>query len=156
MFIAAFLALLLQPQATPSAALEQFFTGVTEGSGTVEIMLSGRHGVRDRTRGRIDAQGALVLDQLVEEEGKPARKRSWRLVRTGANKVAGTISDARGPITGEFSGGSLRLRYRLTEGPSVDQVITLQPGGRTATNRMSFRRFGFKVATVETVLRKVE
>lgn len=156
MFFASLLALLLTPTTTPSAALEQFFTGVTEGSGTVDMMLFGRHAMRDRTHGRIDPQGALLLDQTVEEQGKPARKRQWRLVRMGANQVTGTISDARGPVTGEFTGGTLHLRYRLAEGPSVEQTITLQPGGRTAVNRMSFRRFGFKVATVESTLRKVE
>ncbi|MEI9851572.1 MAG: DUF3833 family protein [Sphingomonas sp.] len=156
MFLAVFFAFLLLPQAASSAALEQFFVGVTEGSGTVDIFLSGRHGLRDRTRGRIDSHGALLLDQIVEEDGKPARKRSWRLVRSGTNGVTGTISDARGPVTGQFTGGVLHLRYRLVEGPSVEQSITLQPGGRSATNRMSFRRFGFKVATVESILRKVE
>jgi hypothetical protein len=155
-FIASVVALMLVPQPSHSAALEQFFTGVTEGSGTVEIILSGKHGMRDRNRGRIDSQGALVIDSLVEEEGKPLRKRSWRLVRSATNKISGTISDAKGAVTGEFNGGTLHLRYRLIEGPSVVQTITLQPGGRTAVNRMTIHRFGFKVATVESVLRKVE
>jgi hypothetical protein len=154
-FLAVF-ALLMQPQASPSAALEKFFTGLTEGTGTVAVMFSGRHGLRDRTRGRLDAGGALILDQVVEEEGKPARKRVWRLVRSGVSGVTGTISDAKGPVTGEFAGGTLHLRYRLQEGPSVEQWITLQPGGRSATNRMSFRRFGMKVASVESTLRKLE
>lgn len=156
MFLAALFALLLVPQVPPGAALERFFVGVTEGSGTVHIFLSGRHGMRGRIRGWKDAQGALLLDEVVEEDGKPVRKRSWRLVRSGANRVTGTISDARGPVVGEFSEGGLYLRYRLTEGPSVEQWITLQPGGRSATNRMSIRRFGFKVAAVESVIRKVE
>lgn len=144
------------PAASPAgAALERFFTGTTEGSGTVRIALSGSHRVRDRSRGRME-RGALIIDQVVEEEGKPARRRSWRLVRSGGNKVAGTISDARGPVAGEVTGATLHLRYRLAEGPSVEQWITLQPGGRSARNRMVFHRFGLKVATVETVLRKVE
>ena len=120
------------------------------------MILAGRHGVRDRARGRRDASGALLLDQIVEEEGKPARRRIWRLVRGGGNRVTGTISDARGAVSGELQGNVLHLRYRLAEGASVEQWITLQPGGRTATNRMTFSRFGFRVATVETVIRKVE
>ena len=155
MFLAALLAFLLAPQATPSVALEKFFVGATEGSGTVAIVLSGSHGMRDHTRGQLDAQGALVLDQIVEEDGKPARKRIWRLVRLDANRISGTISDASGAVTGEFSGSVLHLRYRLAEGPSVEQWITLQPDGRSATNRMTFHRFGFKVATVNSVLRKM-
>ncbi len=155
MVLSTLFGLLLIAQA-PGAALEQFFVGRTEGSGTVHVIMSGRHAVRDRARGRMDASGALVLDQVVEEEGKPARRRTWRLLRSGSNAVSGTISDARGPVTGDVTGNTLHLRYRLAEGPSVEQWITLQPGGRTASNRMIVRRFGLKVATVETVTRRVE
>lgn len=145
---------LLMAQA-PGAGLERFFVGRTEGSGTVDVMLSGRHAVRDRGRGRMVGD-TLVLEQVVEEEGKPARRRSWRLTRSGGNAISGTISDARGPVTGEVGGNTITLRYRLTEGPSVVQTITLQPGGRSARNRMRFRRFGMNVATVETTIRRLD
>jgi hypothetical protein len=154
--ISAFLGFVLLAQASPGSALERFFVGRTEGTGTVHVIASGRHAVRDTSRGRIDRGGALVLDQVLHEEGKPARRRTWRLARTSANRITGTISDARGPVAGDIYGNTLHLRYRLAEGPSVEQWITLQPGGRTATNRMTFRRFGIRVATVETVIRKVE
>src|ERR1043165_2170331 len=94
----AFVALLLL-QAAATSAPEQFFVGRTEGEYTVQVMLSGRHSVRDHGRGHVDRAGVLVLEQVVEEEGKPARRRQWRLVRAGANRVSGTISDARGPVT---------------------------------------------------------
>ncbi len=157
MILPTLLGLLLLAQApAPGAALERFFVGRTEGQGTVHIALSGRHAVRDRGRGRIDRDGALVLDQVIEEEGKPARRRSWRLVRSGANRISGTISDSRGPVTGEVNGNVLHLRYRSMEGPYVEQWITLHPDGRTASNRMTFRRFGLSVATVETAIRRVD
>jgi hypothetical protein len=144
--------------ATPGtgAPLERFFIGTTEGSGFVNVILSGRHAMHDRARGRMDAGGALLLDQIVEEEGKPARRRTWRLVRSGGNRITGTISDARGAVAGEVGETSLHLRYRLEEGPSVEQWIALKPGGRTASNRMIFHRFGLKVATVDSEIRKVE
>ena len=145
-------------QAAPApvgSALENFFIGRTEGSGSVSVMLSGRHAVRDRGRGWRERGGTLVLDQVVEEEGKPARRRVWRLSRAGGNRIGGSISDAHGPVAGELSGNTLHLRYRLAEGPSVEQWITLQPGGRSATNRMTFRRFGVRVATVESTITKV-
>jgi hypothetical protein len=59
-------------------------------------------------------------------------------------------------VTGEVAGNVLRLRYRLADGPTVEQTITLHPGGRSARNRMTFRRFGLTVATVEEVIRRVE
>ncbi len=150
------LALLLFAPPVTGSAIESFFIGATEGAGHVDILLSGRHAMRDRARGRIDSEGALLLDQIVEEHGKPARRRAWRLVRMGGNRIGGTISDARGTVAGELTATSLHLRYKMKEGPSVEQWITLQPGGRTASNRMIFRRFGLKVATVESQIRKVD
>jgi hypothetical protein len=145
--------LLFQPA---SSAHERFFVGRTEGEGTVRVILSGSHGVRDETRGRLERDGTLVLDQVVREEGKPPRRRTWRIRRSGPDRVTGTISDARGAVTGEVEGNVLHLRYRSVEGPSVEQWITLRPGGRLAHNRMTFRRFGVTVATVEETIRRVE
>lgn len=153
---------LLSAAAGPSAApnsntiFERFFVGRTEGSGTASVIASGRHTVRDTSQGRKDASGALLLDQTVEQEGKPPRRRAWRLVLGGGNRITGTISDVRGAVTGEIAGDTLHLAYRMNDGPSVQQWITLQPDGRTARNRMTYHRFGFKVATVETVIRKVD
>lgn len=150
-----FLGLLLLVQAT-ALTPEQFFVGRTEGSGTVSVILSSPHGVRDHSRGRMEPGGVLVIEQRVEEEGKPARNRTWRLVRSGSNRITGTISDARGPVTGEFQGNVLHLRYRLVEGSSVEQWITFHPRGRSARNRMTFRRFGVEVATVDQRIRRVD
>ncbi|HEY5710273.1 MAG TPA: DUF3833 family protein [Allosphingosinicella sp.] len=150
------LLLALQVAAAPVPGPEHFFVGRTEGVGTVRVMLSGSHGVRDHNRGRIDANGTLLLEQVIEEDGKPPRRRSWRLVRNGPNRFTGTISDAVGPVTGEATGNVMHLRYRSVEGVNVEQWITLHPGGRTAHNRMTFRRFGFNVATLEGIVRRVD
>ncbi len=155
MSLSAFLGFLFLAQSAPGSALEHFFVGRTEGTGTAHVIMSGRHGVRVHSRGRME-RGTLVIDQRVEEEGKPARTRTWRLTRSGANRITGSITDARGPVTGEVAGNVLRLRYRLADGPTVEQTITLHPGGRSARNRMTFRRFGLTVATVEEVIRRVE
>jgi hypothetical protein len=150
------LSLLSATAPASGSPLERFFIGATEGAGNVDVIVAGRHAMRDRTRGRMDAGGALLLDQIVEEEGKPARRRTWRLVRSGGNRITGTISDVRGAVAGEIGETTLHLRYRLEEGPSVEQWVALHPGGRTAQNRMTFRRFGLKVATVESTIRKVD
>jgi hypothetical protein len=150
------MACLLLAPAVPETPLERFFIGTTEGSGSVNVLVAGSHSMRDRNRGRKDSSGALILDQIVEEQGKPPRHRAWRLVWAGANRVTGTISDASGAVAGQLDGNSLHLRYRLKGGPSVEQWISLHADGRSATNRMTFHRFGLKIASVESEIRKVE
>jgi hypothetical protein len=151
-----FVALLLA--AAPAAtAPEHFFLGRTEGSGTAQLTIGGARKVRDVTRGRLDKSGALILDQLVYEEGKPTRRRSWRLVRSGPNRLSGTISDAIGPVTGDIRGNVFHLKYQTREAKAqVEQWITLHPSGRTASNRMVFRKFGFKAATLNSTIRKLD
>jgi hypothetical protein len=147
---------LLLLAAAPTAP-EHFFIGRTEGAGTVQMIMSGTHKVRDVSRGRLDKSGALILEQMVYEEGKPARRRSWRLARAGGNRIAGTISDAVGPVTGDIRGNVLHLKYQAREASAqVEQWITLNPGGRTASNRMIFRKFGFKAATLNSTIRKLD
>jgi hypothetical protein len=154
--LSAMLAVLLLAPAAGASPLEQFFIGTTQGAGTVSVIMSGSHAMRDRSRGHRDPDGALIIEQVIEEVGKPLRHRAWRLVRAGGDRILGKISDARGPVEGELRGNSLHLRYRMEEGPSVEQWITLRAGGRAASNRMTFHRFGMKVATVESEIRKIE
>lgn len=155
--ILSLLALAAAAAAPPATAPEHFFVGRTEGAGTVNMTIGGSHKVRDVSRGRLDRSGALILEQMVYEEGKPARRRSWRLVRSGPNRVAGTISDAIGPVTGDIRGNVLHLKYQAREASAqVEQWITLHPGGRTASNRMVFRKFGFKAATLNSAIRKLD
>ena len=137
-------------------APEHFFVGHTEGEGRVSVAFSGSHGMRAHSRGRMEPGGTLVVDQVVEEEGKPARRLIWRLIRSGANRLTGTLTGANGPVTGQVDGNVLHLSYRSNLGPWVEQWITLHSGGRIASNRMTFSRFGFGVATLEETIRRVE
>lgn len=155
MGLSALLGLLLF-QATPQlTAPERFFIGRFEGTGSVHIIFSGRQTVRDIGRGRMEG-GALVIDQIVQQQGTPPRRRHWRLTRVGPNRFTGTITDVRGEVAGEINGNVLHLSYRSTHGPWVEQWITLHPNGRTAHNRMTFRRFGIQVATVEETIRRLD
>lgn len=150
-----FLGLLLAVQASATQGPEHFFVGRTASSGNASVFMSGRHTVRDRSRGRIENGNVLILEQEVEEEGKPVRHRTWRLTRSG-NRITGSISDARGPVTGDVNGNVIHLRYQSREGPGVEQWITIQPSRRTAVNRMIFRRLGVSVATVDSVIWRVD
>lgn len=152
----ALLGLLLLLQAPALSAPERFFAGRFEGAGTVHIIFSGRQNVRDVGRGRIERDGTLVIDQVVQQEGAEPRRRHWRLTRIGPTRFTGTITDVRGAVSGEIRGNVLHLSYRSVHGPSVEQQITLHPNGRTAHNRMVFRRFGIRMATVETTIRRLD
>ena len=118
--------------------------------------MQGSRTVRDHGRGRMERGNVLVLEQVVEEEGKPPRNRTWRLRRTPDNRITGTITDVRGPVTGSVSGNVIHLRYQSVDGPSVEQWIALAPGGRVARNHMVYSRMGVTVATVDTVVRRVD
>ena len=58
-------------------------------------------------------------------------------------------------MTGDVRGNVIHLSYQ-SEGPAVEQWITLDPGRRTARNRMVYSRMGMTVATVDTVIRRVD
>lgn len=145
----------VQP-ATEHNALERFFAGRTEGSGTVRIVLSGTSAVRSQGRGRILPDGSLSLDHVVHQEGEPERRRTWHMRRSGPGRYTGTISDARGPVSAEVHGNRVHVTYRTREGYSVDQWITFNADGRTASNQMTFRRMGVRVATLQETIRRVD
>lgn len=156
MATSALLSFLLLAQTPTAQGPEHFFVGRTVSTGTATILMDGTRNVRDRGQGRIERGNVLVLEQVVEEEGRPPRARTWRLVRRADNSVTGTITGVQGPVTGLVRGNMIHLRYQSSEGPSVEQWITVEPGRRMARNRMVYTRLGVTVATVETLIRKVD
>ena len=152
----ALLSLLVLAQSSTVQGPEHFFVGRTVSTGTATIFMNGARAVRDRGRGRIERGNTLVIEQVVEEEGRPPRARTWRLVRRADNSISGTITGVLGPVTGYARGNVIHLNYQSSEGPSVEQWITLDPGRRTARNRMVYSRMGVTVATVETLIRKLD
>ena len=152
----ALLSVLLLAQAPAAQSPEQFFVGRTTSTGTATILMRGSHAVRDHGRGRIERGNVLILDQTVQEQGQPPRRRTWRLVRRADNRITGAISDATGPVTGYVRGNVIHLNYQSMGGTTVEQSIALDPGRRTARNRMVYSRMGLTVATVETVIRRLD
>lgn len=141
-------------QAPQMNALEHFFSGRTQGRGTVRIMLSGTSAIRSEGRGRMLPDGTLTLEHVVHQDGEPDRRRTWRMRRTAPGRYTGTISDARGPVTAEIHGNRFNVKYRTTEGHYVDQWVTFNGDGRTAVNEMTFTRLGITIARVrETITR---
>ena len=133
-----------------------FFTGPSRGEGTLKIIARPSVAIRVESHGRPDGKGGIILDQTIREGAKPARQRRWVLRRTSPTTMAGTITDAPGPVAGRLDGDRLILAYRMKDGLKAEQVLTIQPGGRSLVNRMTVRKFGLPVARVEEVIAKVD
>lgn len=131
-----------------------FFTGPTQGRGTLKEMLGKEKRTATQSVGRVDKDGWLVLDQKVAVEGDPVRQRRWRLKQVSPGRYRGTLSDAKGAVEAEVTGQSARIRYVMKGGIKVEQLLTPLPGGRALANRATFRKFGMKVATLTERIEK--
>lgn len=152
----------------PAAAVEQhrasidaswpvrFFSGATEGTGELRILLSGAKPVQVQSRGGRREDGTLVLRQTIRMAGEKPSTREWRLVRVGRDRYAGTLSDAAGPVAGEVSGNRLSLRYTMKGALRlrIQQVLTLQPDGRTIANSLKATKFGLPIASLRETIRR--
>ncbi len=146
------------PAAAPAPVFDPlaFFAGRTEGIARLKIVLRAARAVRVQGSGRVEPDGALVLDQIVAQEGKPATRRRWRIRRTGPATYAGTLSDAVGPIAGEVTGNRLHLGFTMKGGFATEQWLTLSPDGRSAANVLTARKFGVTVARLDETIRKLD
>ena len=144
------------PAAPPTFDPLAFFTGASRGEGTLKVMTKPSVPVRVESQGRPDGKGGIILDQTVREGNKPARQRRWVLRPTSPTTMTGSITDNPGPVRGRMDGNRLRLNYTMKGGLKAEQVLTLQPGGRSLVNRMTVRKFGIPVAHVKEVITKVD
>ena len=131
-----------------------FFAGRTEGRGRLKVDLMPAKPVTVHGRGHVEADGTLVLEQTVIEEGKPATTRRWIFTATGPGHYAGTLSDAAGPVAGDVVGSQLHLHFHMRGGIVADQRLDLAAGGQSAHNRMTFRKLGVVVARLDEVIRR--
>jgi hypothetical protein len=142
--------------AEPTLLPERFFIGRTEGTGTLKVVLKRAQAVKVQSVGRMEGD-VLVLDQIVRIEGEEPERRQWRMRKLAAGRYTGTASDAIGPISGEIAGSQLHLKYRMKKDKvDVEQWIALQPDGRTAVNRMTLRKLGLKVGTLNETIRRLD
>ena len=142
------------PAAPPTFDPLAFFTGPSRGEGTLKVMTKPGVPIRVESNGRPDGKGGIILDQTIREGSKPARQRRWVLRPTSPTTMTGTITDTPGPVKGRLDGNRLLLDYTMKGGLKTEQVMTIQPGGRSLTNRMTMRKFGITVAHVDEVITK--
>jgi hypothetical protein len=154
-------AILLAVAAVPAAAdpdpkldMIGFFTGKTHADNVIKIALHGPHKLIVDSVGGRNKEGEFILIDNVQEEGKPARKRTWAMHSNGANRFTGSLSDAVGPVDVVVAGNSATIRYVMRDGNmKIEQRLSLQPNG-TLTNTVMARKFGLKFATVQGTIRK--
>ena len=144
----------LPPARADAPALDAlaFFNGQSRGEGTLKISLRRPRAVTVASVGRWGSGGNLSLDQTVTLAGQPATQRQWKLRRDGPSGVAGSLSDAAGPVTGRIEGNRLHLRFNMKGGLRADQWLALQPGGQMLHNVMIVRKFGLPVARLDEVI----
>lgn len=144
------------PPAPAPADPLAFFTGRTEGTGTMKILFRSAHQLHVHGSGTMQGDGSILVEQIVRSEGEKPVKRQWRIRQTTPGRYAGTLSDARGPIAGESVGDRFRLNYRTTSGYTVEQWITFAPDGRSARNLLSAKKLGVVVARLDETIRKLD
>ena len=130
-----------------------FFAGRTEGHARLKELFHSTKPVHVVGNGRVE-HGTLILDQIVTQQGKKPQRREWRIRETAPSHYAGTLSDATGPVAGDVTGNCLHLAYPMKDGLKVEQRIYLQPGRRTALNRMKITKFGITVASLDETITK--
>ncbi len=135
---------------------EAFFLGRTEGTGILKIMFRRHRVVHVHGDGRIDPSGALILDQDVEDAGKPVQHRRWKMQSLGGGSYAATLSDATGPVVGTVERDTLRLVFREKGGFRIKQSLVLLSDGKGARNRLTIRKMGIVVATLNETIRRID
>lgn len=143
------------PAGAPAFDPIAFFSGRTEGRGTVKIILSGAEPLRVEGRGRVEGDGSLLLDQTIWRGERKPQSRQWRMRAVGPGRYRGTLTDAVGPVMIETRGPVLRIGYDAKDG-TIEQQLTLDAAGRVATNRMVVRRLGLVVARIDETIRKLD
>ena len=133
----------------------EFFEGTTISEGTLKVAMQRTVKTRSVNRGTIEPNGALVLVQTVQDEGKPATERRWRIYATGPGKYAGTMSEATGPVAIQQVGTRYRFRFKMKGGLSVEQWLAPLADGNRASSTITVRKLGLTVATSQATIRKV-
>lgn len=146
------------PAATPAFRPEVFFDGATHGEGMLDVRGRGERrftvtstGHSERSSGQA---GDFVLDQVIRFADGEVQRRTFRMRPLDAQRYAGTLTGASGPVTARAEGNSFHLRYAMGKASSMEQWIYLQPDGRSAFNRATVRVLGAPVAQLSETIRR--
>jgi len=130
-----------------------FFTGVTNGEGSLDTLIARPVPVSVSSLG-LREHGGLKLIQRIEEGDKPERVRTWTLKPAGPGRYTGTLTDAEGSVEITVTGPRAEIRYTTPGGVRIKQQLALQPDGRTILNHLEAYKFGLRVAVLKEIIRK--
>lgn len=142
--------------ATPNFDPIDFFMECTHGEGQLKAILHGRQRVDVRGVGRSEPDGTFVLDQSVTRGTEAPKLRQWLLRRIAPDRYTGTLTDARGAVTGETTGNRLHLAFTGRDGFHIQQWLTLSEDGRSATNVLTAARLGMTLGRLEERIVKID
>ena len=133
-----------------------FFTGKTHGDNVIRIAFRRPHKLIVDSVGGRNKEGEFVLIDNVQEEGKPATKRTWLMRPVSAAHFTGSLSDSSGPVDITVSGDSATIRYIMKDGGlKIEQRLQMQHDG-TLANHVIARKFGIKFAQADGTIRKLD
>lgn len=133
----------------------RFFAGVTQTDGTTKVVMHKAIRTRSLGRGQIKPDGALLLVQRVEDEGRAPYLRRWEIRQSGVGRFQGSMSEATSPVAIQQVGDRYRFTFKMKGNLSVEQWLAPLPGGLSASSNMTVRKFGFAVASSIAVVRKI-
>ncbi len=141
--------------AGPAMRPEQFFAGRTHGWGVVATR-GGRPSRHFTVEGAGEtlADGRFRLRQTVTWAANGHQEtREWLMTGDGGNFYRATLTDAKGPVTGEVRGNVFHLRYRMAR-PDVmmEQFLYLQPDGRHVLNTATVTAMGLPMAHLSEII----
>jgi len=129
-----------------------FFTGPSNGTGTLNPIVGKSSDVRVESLGTPTPTG-LRLIQRIKEGAKPERTRTW-LIRRVQNGYVSTLTDAQGMVSVDVRGPRAFIGYTTPSGIRIRQQLALQSDGRTVLNHLEAFKFGIRVATLDETIRK--
>lgn len=138
-----------EPKLDPIA----FFTGLTEGRGTLSTIAGRKQNLHVVSIGRPSPDGGLVLDQRIALSGEPVRDRRWTLSPAGPGRYSGSLTEAIGPVEARVRGNRMMIRYE-TKDYAVSQELALTGDG-TLRNRFDAIKWGLNVARLDERISRV-
>ncbi|HYW16346.1 MAG TPA: DUF3833 domain-containing protein [Allosphingosinicella sp.] len=130
-----------------------FFTGVTNGEGSLDTLIASPVPVTVSSLG-LREHGGLKLIQRITEGDKPLRVRTWTMKPVGRGRYTGTLTDAEGPVSILVDGPRADIAYVTPSGLRIRQQLALQSDGVTVLNRLTAHKYGVRLALLDETIRK--